>query len=158
MPLFYFHARKIVRLARLYGKPVPFYIMTSDVNDAATRACFEDHDYFGLNPADVIFFKQGVWPAPGCRRPSDPRGARADIRQSGRAWRHVTALAKNGCLDDMTARGIRSVFYFQVDNPLVDIADPAFIGLHALCGAELSLKLCLKRSPTEKDGRGVAAR
>jgi len=63
MPLFYFHARKIVRLARLYGKPVPFYIMTSDVNDAATRACFEDHDYFGLNPADVIFFKQGVWPA-----------------------------------------------------------------------------------------------
>ncbi|MDR2850282.1 MAG: UTP--glucose-1-phosphate uridylyltransferase, partial [Verrucomicrobiota bacterium] len=60
MPLFYFHARKIVRLMRLYGKPVPFYIMTSDVNDAATRACFEDHGYFGLNPADVIFFKQGV--------------------------------------------------------------------------------------------------
>ena len=53
----------------------------------------------------------------------------------------------------MTARGIRSVFYFQVDNPLVDIADPAFIGLHMLQSAELSLKLCLKSSPTEKMGQ-----
>ncbi len=152
MPLFYFHARKIVRLVRLYGKPVPFYIMTSDVNDAATRACFEDHDYFGLNPADVIFFKQGVWPA------LDAEG-RLILEAPGRIFVSpdghggtLTALAKNGCLDDMTARGIRSVFYFQVDNPLVDIADPAFIGLHALCGAELSLKLCLKNSPTEKMG------
>ncbi len=151
-PLFYFHARKIVRLARVYGKPVPFYIMTSEVNDAATRACFEDHDYFGLNPADVIFFKQGVWPA------LDAEG-RLILEAPGRIFVSpdghggtLTALAKNGCLDDMAERGIKSIFYFQVDNPLVDIADPAFIGLHALCGAELSLKLCLKSSPTEKVG------
>jgi len=151
-PLFYFHARKIVRLARVYGKPVPFYIMTSEVNDAATRACFEDHDYFGLNPADVIFFKQGVWPA------LDAEG-RLILEAPGRIFVSpdghggtLTALAKNGCLDDMAARGVKSIFYFQVDNPLVDIADPAFIGLHALCGAELSLKLCLKSSPTEKVG------
>lgn len=151
-PLFYFHARKIVRLARIYGKPVPFYIMTSEVNDAATRACFEDHDYFGLNPADVIFFKQGVWPA------LDDEG-RLILEAPGRVFVSpdghggtLTALAKNGCLDDMAARGIRSVFYFQVDNPLVDIGDPAFIGLHVLRGAELSLKLCLKSSPAEKVG------
>lgn len=151
-PLFYFHARKIVRLARVYGKPVPFYVMTSEVNDAATRACFEDHDYFGLNPADVIFFKQGVWPALDA-------GGRLILEAPGRIFVSpdghggtLTALAKNGCLDDMADRGIKSIFYFQVDNPLVDIADPAFIGLHALRGAELSLKLCLKRSPTEKVG------
>lgn len=152
MPLFYFHARKIVRLQRIYGKPVPFYIMTSEVNDAATRACFEDHDYFGLNPADVIFFKQGVWPA------LDSEG-RLILEAPGRVFVSpdghggtLTALAKNGCLDDMSARGIKSVFYFQVDNPLVDIADPAFIGLQALCGADLALKLCRKTSPTEKVG------
>jgi UDP-N-acetylglucosamine/UDP-N-acetylgalactosamine diphosphorylase len=152
MPLFYFHARKIVRLVRIYGKPVPFYIMTSDVNDAATRACFEDHNYFGLNPADVIFFKQGVWPA------LDDEG-RLILESPGRIFVSsdghggtLTALAKNGCLDDMAARGIKSVFFFQVDNPLVDIADPAFIGVHALCGADLSVKLCLKRSPTENMG------
>jgi UDP-N-acetylglucosamine/UDP-N-acetylgalactosamine diphosphorylase len=152
MPLFYFHARKLVRLARVYGRPVPFYIMTSEANDAATRACFEDRDYFGLNPADVIFFKQGVWPA------LDADG-RLILEAPGRVFVSpdghggtLTALAKNGCLDDMSARGIKNVFYFQVDNPLVDIADPAFVGVHALCGADLSLKLCLKRSPAEKMG------
>ncbi len=151
-PLFYFHARKIVRLTRLYGRPVPFYIMTSEANDAATRACFEAHGYFGLNPADVIFFKQGVWPAldaEGLLLLEEP--GRIFVSPDGHGGT-LTALAKNGCLDDMAARGIRSVFFFQVDNPLVDIADPAFVGLHVLCGADLSLKLCRKCSPTEKMG------
>ncbi|MDX9868345.1 MAG: UDPGP type 1 family protein, partial [Kiritimatiellia bacterium] len=152
LPLFYFHARKLVRLARLYGRPVPFYIMTSEVNDAATRACFEDHNYFGLHPDDVIFFKQGLWPA------LDEAG-RLILETPGRIFMSpdghggtLTALDRNGCLQDMAARGIRSVFYFQVDNPLVEIADPAFVGLHVLCRADLSLKLCLKSSATEKMG------
>jgi UDP-N-acetylglucosamine/UDP-N-acetylgalactosamine diphosphorylase len=122
------------------------------LNDAATRACFDDLGYFGLHPPDVIFFKQGVWPA------LDAEG-RLILEAPGRVFVSpdghggtLTALAKNGCLDDMAARGIKSVFYFQVDNPLVDIADPAFVGLHVACGADLSLKLCLKNSPTEKMG------
>ncbi|MDD4101016.1 MAG: UDPGP type 1 family protein [Kiritimatiellae bacterium] len=152
MPLFYFHARKILRLTRAYGRPVPFYVMTSAVNDAATRACFAEHGYFGLNPADVIFFQQGVWPA------LDDAG-RLILEEAGRIFVSpdghggtLTALAKNGCLDDMTARGIKSVFYFQVDNPLVEIAEPAFVGLHGLSRAEIALKLCRKNSPTEKMG------
>lgn len=152
MPLFYFHTRKILRLTRLYGKPVPFYIMTSEVNDAATRACFAEYDYFGLDPANVIFFKQGVWPA------LDENGklileapGRIFVSPDGHGGT-LRALAKNGCLEDMTARGIRSVFYFQVDNPLVDVADPAFVGLHALNRADMALKLCLKISPSESMG------
>ncbi len=150
--LFYFHARRILRLTRVYGRPVPFYIMTSEVNDVATRACFEANGYFGLDPADVIFFRQGVWPA------LDADG-RLILEAPGRIFVSpdghggtLTALAKNGCLDDMSARGIRSVFYFQVDNPLVEIADPAFVGLQALRRADMALKLCLKNSPTEKMG------
>jgi UDP-N-acetylglucosamine/UDP-N-acetylgalactosamine diphosphorylase len=152
LPLFYFHARKLVRLARLYGKPVPFYIMTSEANDAATRACFEDYNYFGLHPNDVVFFKQGLWPA------LDEAG-HLILETPGRIFMSpdghggtLTALDRNGCLQDMAARGIRNVFYFQVDNPLVEIADPAFVGLHVLRRADLSLKLCRKRSPTEKMG------
>jgi len=65
----------------------------------------------------------------------------------------LTALDKNGCLADMERRGINSVFYFQVDNPMVEIADPAFIGLHVSRRADVSLKLCAKREP--KEGLGV---
>jgi UDP-N-acetylglucosamine/UDP-N-acetylgalactosamine diphosphorylase len=39
-----------------------------------------------------------------------------------------------------------------VDNPLVEIADPAFIGYHTKEKSEYSLKLCAKRDPYEKVG------
>jgi len=40
-----------------------------------------------------------------------------------------------------------------VDNPLVEIADPVFIGLHRLKRADMSVKVCAKRDPEE--GLGV---
>jgi len=153
--LFYFHARKIVGMSSRYGKPIPFYIMTSATNDAATKAHFEAHDYFGLNREDVMFFQQGEWPA------LDEQGniildAQGHIFMSpdGHGGT-LSALDKSGRLADMEKRGITSVFYFQVDNPLVDIADPVFIGLHATHGADVSLKVCAKRTPDE--GMGVPA-
>ncbi|MCL1920449.1 MAG: UDPGP type 1 family protein [Kiritimatiellaeota bacterium] len=154
-PIFYFHARKIVGLAARYGKPVPFYIMTSATNDAQTKAHFEEHKYFGLDKGDVIFFRQGEWPA------LDTKG-NLILDAPGHIFMNpdghggtIAALEKNGCLDDMARRGVTSVFYFQVDNPLVEIADPVFIGLHALKGADVSLKVCAKRDAEE--GLGVVA-
>ncbi len=151
-PLFYFHARKLVRLRRIYGKPVPFYIMTSEANDSATRACFAEYDFFGLDPADVFFFKQGLWPAldeEGKLMLEEP--GRIAVSPDGHGGT-LSALVESGALADMEARKIRSVFFFQVDNPLVEICDPAFIGVHVAERAEFSLKLCLKSAPTERMG------
>ena len=39
----------------------------------------------------------------------------------------LTAMASSGLLARMRDRGVRTVFYFQVDNPLVKVADPAFL-------------------------------
>ena len=64
----------------------------------------------------------------------------------------LAALKRSGALADMKKRGIRSVFFFQVDNPLVEIADEAFIGYHVLEKSEYTLKLCAKRDPYEKVG------
>ena len=154
-PLFYFHARKILALSKRYQARIPFYVMTSDVNHAATVACFQKNKFFGLPQEDVIFFVQGMLPA------LDQDGKimldRPDhifLSPDGHGGT-LTALAKNGCLADMKARGIRSVFYFQVDNPMVEIADPAFIGLHAMEKADISLKLVAKRDPHEGVGMVV---
>ena len=151
-PLFYFHARKVLAKARKYGKPVPFYIMTSEANYAATLACFKENDWFGLNPRDVFLFKQGMWP-----------GMTAEGQVILDAPGHVfmspdghggllAALKRSGALADMKKRGVRSVFFFQVDNPLVEIADEAFIGYHVLEKSDYTLKLCAKRDPYEKVG------
>ena len=39
---------------------VPLYIMTSEKNDASTRAFFEEHDYFGYKPEYVQYFIQDM--------------------------------------------------------------------------------------------------
>ncbi len=155
-PLFYFHARKIFALTRRYGAKVPFYVMTSEANYDATVECFEKHGYFGLEKKDVIFFKQGMWPALSeSGKIILDRPDHIFMSPDGHGGT-LTALAKNGCLKDMKKRGITSVFYFQVDNPMVEIADPAFIGLHVTTGSEFSSKLCAKRDPFE--GLGVVVK
>ena len=151
-PLFYFHARKVLAKALEYGKPVPFYIMTSEANYDATVKCFRDNEWFGLDRKDVFFFKQGMWP-----------GMTADgkiiLDEPGHVFMSpdghgglLAALKNSGALADMKKRGVKSVFFFQVDNPLVEIADEAFIGYHVLQKSEYSLKLCAKRDPFEKVG------
>jgi UDP-N-acetylglucosamine/UDP-N-acetylgalactosamine diphosphorylase len=36
--------------------------MTSPQTDADTRAAFEANSFYGLDPADVVFFQQGTLP------------------------------------------------------------------------------------------------
>ncbi len=151
-PLFYFHARKILARTIRYGATIPFYVMTSEANNAATVKCFEENDYFGLNPDDVFFFTQGMWPgmtAEGKIILDEP--GHIFMSPDGHGGL-LAALKRSGALADMKKRGIKSVFFFQVDNPLVEIADPAFIGYHILEKSEYSLKLCAKREPKEKVG------
>ena len=154
--LFYFHARKVLALGVRYAARIPFYIMTSEANYDATVAHFEENEYFGLDPRDVVFFRQGMWPG------MDKDG-RIILDAPGHVFMSpdghggmISALKANGCFKDMKSRGVRTLFYFQVDNPMVEVADPAFIGLHVLEKSEYSLKLCAKRDPYE--GLGMVVR
>jgi len=52
----------------------------------------------------------------------------------------------------MKKRNVEFISYFQIDNPLVNVFDPLFIGLHALDGAEMSSKGLIKTGPKEKIG------
>ncbi len=153
--LFYFHARKVLALSIRYAVSIPFYIMTSEANNEATIKHFEENDYFGLNPDDVFFFTQGMWPGM-------TKDGKIILDEPGHIFMSpdghggmISALKSKGCFADMKKRGIKTLFYFQVDNPMVEVADPAFIGLHTLEKSEYSLKLCAKREPTEGLGMVV---
>lgn len=152
-PLFEIHSRKILALEQKYRTKVPFYIMTSDANDKATRDFFAENDYFGLSADRVLFFIQGMWPALD-------KGGKIILDEPGHIFMSpdghggiLEALKARGMLDDMKKRKLETLFYFQVDNPLVEIAEPAFIGLHRLHKADISVKVCSKRDPDE--GLGV---
>jgi UDP-N-acetylglucosamine/UDP-N-acetylgalactosamine diphosphorylase len=154
--LFEIHARKIAALERRFGANIPFYIMTSRLNDAATRAFFRDHANFGLSQDRVLFFPQGMLPAlfPDGRLVLEGPG-RLFMGPDGHGG-ILQALQVTNMLRDMKRRGLDTLFYFQVDNPLVEIADPAFVGLHRERHIQFSLKVCAKRDPAE--GLGVIAR
>jgi UDP-N-acetylglucosamine/UDP-N-acetylgalactosamine diphosphorylase len=155
--LFQIHAEKIKALGSRYGKTLPFYIMTSPENHEATVAFFEANAGFGLD--HVRFFVQGQMPAVERQTGKVLMASRCQIALSpdghGGTLAALAAPGAGGapsCLDEMRERGIRTLFYFQVDNPLVHIADPAFLGLHRQADAEMSFKVVERLTPEEKLG------
>ena len=151
-PLFQVFAERLRALARRTGADVPLWILTSPGNHAETVAFFEAHGRFGL-PADALHFvTQGTLPA------FDPEG-RLILQAPDRLFRSpdghggsLGALRRSGALDVMKSRGIEEIFYFQVDNPLVEVADPVFLGHHRLANSEFSSKAVPKEDPDEKVG------
>ena len=68
----------------------------------------------------------------------------------------LSALRASGALDEMAAAGVRTIFTFQVDNPLLSVCAPGVLGHHALAGADMSSVVVRKVGPEEK--MGVIAR
>ena len=150
--LFELQAQKLRGARRRWGAAIPWYVMTSPATDEATRAFFAERGNFGLPPEDVFFLCQATAPSldfdgqlllehPG-RIAESPNG-------HGGAF---PALSDSGALADMERRGVDTISYYQVDNPLVPLIDPVFLGLHARTAAEMSAKVVRKSDPMEKVG------
>ncbi len=151
-PLFQVFAEKILAAGRRYGRSLPWFIMTSHANHAATEAFFADHNFFGLERGKVHFFRQGRLPA------VDIDGKILLEAKDGIALSpdghggSLRALHRSGALDRMKRDGVDILSYFQVDNPLVRCIDAEFIGHHVLAGSEMSSKMVPKAYPEEKVG------
>jgi UDP-N-acetylglucosamine/UDP-N-acetylgalactosamine diphosphorylase len=154
-PLFQVFAEQLLGHAREFGKPIPWYIMTSDVNDGPTRAYFERHRHFGYNPENVFFFQQGMMPAFSLDGQLLLAGKGSLALSPDGHGGSLRALHRSGALADMRKRGIEHLSYFQVDNPLVHCIDPLFLGLHDLTSSEMSSKTIPKANPLEKVGNFV---
>ncbi|HEX8876821.1 MAG TPA: UDPGP type 1 family protein [Phycisphaerales bacterium] len=154
--LFEMFAANLVGAKKRYGRDVPWYIMTSPLNHRATVGFFEDHHYFGLERYNVLFFQQGVMPSLDMKtgRVLLSRHDEVATNPDGHGGA-IAALKKSGAIEDMKRRGIEHLSYFQVDNPLVRVLDPVFLGLHAAApdsSGEMSSKMVAKASPEEKVG------
>lgn len=151
-PLFQCFAEYLLALGNRYGREIAFYIMTSPQNDGATREFWEKNNFFGMKPANVMFFPQDQMPAIGYdgKVLLQARDSLA-LSPNGHGG-SLMALWKSGAIADMKKRGITQISYFQVDNPIVRCIDPMFIGLHDLDGAQMSSKMLPKAFPKEKLG------
>jgi UDP-N-acetylglucosamine/UDP-N-acetylgalactosamine diphosphorylase len=154
--LFQIHAEKVLALGRRYGRALPFLVMTSPATHGETELFFLRHGCFGLGREDVSLFCQGTLPA------LDMATGKLLLEKHGRVFTSpnghggvLTALAESGLLGRLRRQNVQTIFYFQVDNPLVKIADPVFLGHHLGAKAEVSSKIVRKEGPKDKLGNVV---
>jgi len=154
--LFQIHAEKVAARRRRHGGALQWLLMTSPATDEQTRRFFAEHDYFALGEDQVRFFCQGTMPAIDARTGKILLEApdRVALSPDGHGGM-LAAIARSGLLDQLISEGVEHLFYFQVDNPLVDVAAPEFLGYHLLARSEMSTQVVRKRDPLEKVGNVV---
>ena len=144
--------RNLMKVTDEAGAWVPLYIMTSEKNDAQTRAFFEEHAYFGYNKDFVKFFVQAMAPAVDFDGNFliEAEDSLALSPNGNGGW--FTSFLRSGLDADMKARGIEWLNVFAVDNVLQQIADPVFTGATILSGRVSGSKVVRKADPHERVG------
>ena len=137
--LFQLQGERIAKIQELAQKQkgtdkavaVPWYVMTSGPTRKPTQKFFEDNNYFGLPKENVVIFEQGVLPCISNEgkilMESKSRVAVAPDGNGGIYQALITSEARG----DMRKRGVQHIHAYCVDNCLVKVADPVFIGLSA---------------------------
>lgn len=131
---------------------VPLYIMTSDKNDEQTRAFFEEHAYFGYDPAYIRFFVQEMVPAVDFEGNVliESNDSLAMSPNGNGGW--FKSLVKAGLDRDLEEKGVEWLNVFAVDNVLQRIADPVFVGATIASGCVSGAKVVRKTNPYERVG------
>ncbi|KAK4899930.1 UDP-N-acetylglucosamine pyrophosphorylase [Elasticomyces elasticus] len=154
--LFQLQAERIRRLQHMAAKHhskeevdvvVPWYIMTSGPTRKPTEEYFEEHHYFGLDRNNVKIFEQGVLPC----ITMDGKILLETKAPDGNGGLY-NALISSGVVQDMEKRGVQHIHMFGVDNCLVRVADPTFIGFSASKDVDIATKVVRKRDAKESVG------
>ncbi len=152
MSLFEIQCMRLKKKKEELGVNIPWYIMTSKENDSATRAFFEEHDYFGYDRDSIMFFVQ-------CMLPMIHKDGRIVLCEKGKIKEGAdghggifTAMMKSGVAADMKKRGVQWIFVGGIDNVLVRLCDPMFVGFMEQSGKMIGGKSLIKRDPYEKAG------
>ena len=159
--LFQVQGEKILKIEKLTQakydlKETPvitWYIMTSGPTRESTEAFFKKNNFFGLQSSQVKFFNQGTLPC------FDLNGEKILLQSKDAICESpdgngglYKALQNDGILEDMVNKNIKHIHMYCVDNSLVKVADPVFIGFAIDKKFDLATKVVRKRDATESVG------
>ncbi|KAH9987690.1 nucleotide-diphospho-sugar transferase [Russula vinacea] len=159
--LFQYQAERIARLQQVAqeetGKPVGSVVWPTRRD---TEQFFKTNAYFGLKPDNVIFFEQGTLPCLTLDGKvvleTKSRVAVAPDGNGGLYAALRTPLSPadktRTVLSDLESRKVLYVHAYCVDNCLVRVADPVFVGYGISKQADCAAKVVPKAHPTESVG------
>ena len=131
---------------------IRMYIMTSEHTKAPTAAFFAKSGYFGMKKENVVLFEQRMIPCFDFEGKiilgSPSKISRAPDGNGGLYW----ALKQEGILEDFTTHGVEYTHAYCVDNILVKVADPVFMGYCIQNRADCANKVLEKAFPSEAVG------
>ena len=160
--LFQIHLHKTLAVAKKYNVAVPICIMTSPATHDETVAFLDQNDWFGISQSNRFIFSQGTMPAVDLETGKILLAAKDSLTlgPDGHGGMLAAINRKNSSgepsiLEQLHDRGIENLFYFQVDNPFVDICNPEFIGYHISSVSELTSQVIRKKNPTDRVGNIV---
>lgn len=157
--LFQIQAEKLQKIQNLANAKhgtnakINWYIMTSKPTRNATEQFFIDNKYFGLENSQVTFFNQGTLPCfdkEGEKILLESKDAIAESPDGNGGL--YKAIYTNNLLKDFETKGIKHIHMYCVDNVLVRVADPTFIGFSIDKKFQLSTKVVRKRDASESVG------
>lgn len=132
---------------------IQWYIMTSGPTRGPTEQFFKEKDYFGLKLLQITFFNQGTLPCfslDGSKILLESKSSICEAPDGNGGL--YKALHKEGILRDIKAKGIKHIHMYCVDNFLVKVADPVFLGFAIDRNFDLATKVVRKRDANESVG------
>lgn len=134
-----------------YKVVIPWYIMTSTYNDEATRKFFEEKNFFGYPKKYIKFFKQSQLPLIDINgnlileelyKVKEASNGNGDV---------FSSMKSEGILKDIAKKRIEWISFSGVDNVILEIVDPVFLGLTISNNKLTASKTLFKENVNDKD-------
>jgi len=145
-------AEKVKAASKLAKRPLDLALMSSPLNTRETQTFFVEHAFFGLDPQQVTFFSQQMWPFltfDGKLFLEERDQIAYGPNGNGTVFRR---LKECGIIDKWKKKGVELVQVIPIDNPLAFPFDEALFSFHTKTKNSVSMCAALRRDAQENVG------